>query len=141
MSWVSKEARPWLRASRATPQLHRCVVLSVVHASCKINVRTSFFEIKCAHKCLHASRTQVQASGNLLRADGAKAFGDALKVNKTITEIDLSDNEIGGEQKEKSSWNMQQFNATPEGPAALAEGLKMNSTVTKVRVQNRPSNL
>ena len=73
----------------------------------------------------------------MLRADGAKAFRDALKVNKTITEIDLSDNEIGAEIINKGEWNETIGKATPEGPAALAEGLKMNSTVMKVRVQNR----
>ena len=94
-----------------------------------------FFEIFNAHKCLLASCTQVQVSGNLLRADGAKAFRDALKVNKTITEIDLSDNEIGAEIENKG-YCYERVTATPEGPAALAEGLKMNSTVTKVCVQN-----
>ena len=77
--------------------------------------------------------TEVQASGNLLRADGAKAFGDALKVNKTITEIDLSDNEIGAWHSNKGRSD-DKVTSTPEGPAALAEGLKDNSSVTKVRV-------
>ena len=79
----------------------------------------------------------MQASGNLFRADGAKAFGDALRVNKTLTEIDLSDNEIGAEIENKGMRYETMGKATPEGPAALAEGLKMNSTVTKVRVQNK----
>ena len=86
-----------------------------------------------AHKCLLASCTQVAASRNLLRADGAKAFGDALKVNKTITEIDLSDNEIGAWHSHKG-WSDDKVTSTPEGPAALADGLKDNSSVTKVCV-------
>ena len=73
---------------------------------------------------------EVHASRNLLRADGAKAFADVLKVNKTLTEIDLSNNEIGAELY---SWGSVK-SATPEGPAALAEVLKDNSSVTKVRV-------
>ena len=63
-------------------------------------------------------------------ADGAKAFGDALNVNKTLTEIDLSDNEIGAEIINE------RVKFTIKGTAALAKGLKMNTTVTKVRVQN-----
>ena len=73
----------------------------------------------------------MAASRNLLRADGAKAFGDALKVNKTITEIDLSDNEIGAWHSNKGSY-VDKVTSTPEGPAALADGLKDNTTVTKV---------
>ena len=54
----------------------------------------------------------MAASRNLLRADGAKAFADVLQVNKTLTDIDLFNNVIG----------------------AYADGLKDNSSVTKVCV-------
>ena len=85
-----------------------------------------------AHKCLLASCTQVAASRNLLRADGAKAFADVLKVNKTLTDIDLSDNEIGAYAQDNDG--QAPWIPSPEGPAALADGLKDNSSVTKVCV-------
>ena len=77
----------------------------------------------------------MAASKNLLRADGAKAFADVLKVNKTLTDIDLSYNEIGAYYAgDYASDNNRQYIPTPEGPAALADGLKFNSSVTKVCV-------
>ena len=76
--------------------------------------------------------TQVAASRNLLRADGAKAFADVLKVNKTLTDIDLSDNEIGAYARDNDGQGP--WIPSPEGPAALADGLKDNSSVTKVCV-------
>ena len=74
----------------------------------------------------------MQASGNLLRADGAKAFADVLKVNTTLTDIDLSNNEIGAYAQDNDGCGP--WIPSPEGPAALAEVLKDNSSVTKVRV-------
>ena len=74
----------------------------------------------------------MAASKNLLRADGAKAFADVLKVNKTLTDIDLSDNEIG--EYRDSNGRDSKWIPSPEGPAALADGLKDNSSVTKVCV-------
>ena len=74
----------------------------------------------------------MAASRNLLRADGAKAFADVLKVNKTLTDIDLSDNEIGAYAKDNDGRGP--WIPSPEGPAALADGLKDNSFVTKVCV-------
>ena len=81
---------------------------------------------------LFAPCTQVAASRNLLRADGAKAFADVLKVNKTLTDIDLSDNEIGAYARDNVG--RRPWIPSPEGPAALADGLKDNSSVTKVCV-------
>ena len=49
-----------------------------------------------------------------------------LKTNKTLTQLDLSDNEIGAEKDEQIK--------TPEGPAALAEGLKANQSVQQLDV-------
>ena len=86
-----------------------------------------------AYNCLFAPCTQVQVAGNLFRADCAKAFADVLKVNKTITDIDLSLNQIGAYAEEDEDGD-DVWTPTPEGPAALAEGLKGNSTVTKVCV-------
>ena len=74
----------------------------------------------------------MAASGNLLRADGAKAFADVLKVNKTLTDIDLSNNEIGAYARFNDG--CEPWIPSPEGPAALADGLKDNSSVTKVCV-------
>ena len=54
-----------------------------------------------------------------------------LKVNTTLTELNVSDNEIGAESDGYGN-----VEATPEGPAALAEGLAANSSVTQVDVSN-----
>ena len=43
--------------------------------------------------------TQVHASGNAMGTAGAKAFGDALLVNKTIQHLNVSDNSFGKVQK------------------------------------------
>ena len=55
--------------------------------------------------------TQVDVSANAMGTAGAKAFGDALLVNKTIQHLNVSDNSFGkvqvGEQvKLKSSGEM-----------------------------------
>ena len=72
---------------------------------------------------------QVDVSGNQLRAAGAASLRDMLKVNTTLTELNLSNNEVGG-WYEYQTWG--DFTATPEGPTALAEGLAANSSVTQV---------
>ena len=65
--WVLKEARPWLRVSRATPPLHRCVELSVVHASCKMCITTALLRnLLCSQMspCLmYTGRRQIQYFG------------------------------------------------------------------------------
>ena len=53
-----------------------------------------------------------------------------LKVNSTLTELNVFYNEIGAEKNERGRVTK----ATPEGPAALAEGLAANSSVTQVDV-------
>ena len=83
-------------------------MLSVVHSSCKMHVRTSFFEINCAHKCLLAPCTQVEASNCGMGTAGAKAFGDVLRVNKTLQHLNVSNNsfgkvQVGDQVKLKSS--------------------------------------
>ena len=55
-----------------------------------------------------------------------------LKVNTTLTELNVSDNEIGMYNNLDRTGN----HATPEGPAALAEGLAANSSVTQVNVRD-----
>ena len=76
--------------------------------------------------------TQVLAVSKCsLRAAGAKAVSEMLRVNKTLTKVDLSDNEIGGWYK-YGTWG--DFTATPEGPAALADALKSNSVLQHLNV-------
>ena len=59
-----------------------------------------------------------------------------LKVNKTLTKLDLSDNKIGGRPAESQEEYDQHGETvpTPEGPAALADGLKANFTVQELDV-------
>jgi hypothetical protein len=71
---------------------------------------------------------QLHAKSNGLRAAGAQAFGEVLKTNKTLTKLDLSDNVIGAEKNLYGEVTK----TTPEGPAALADGLKANSTVQEL---------
>ena len=52
-----------------------------------------------AHKCLLASCTQVEASSCGMGIAGAKAFGDALRVNKTLQHLNVSNNSFGRVQK------------------------------------------
>jgi hypothetical protein len=47
-----------------------------------------------------------------------------LKTNKMLTLLDLSDNEIGAFQKYDRRGDKDGMQPTPEGPAALADGLK-----------------
>ena len=53
-----------------------------------------------------------------------------LKTNNTLTFLDLSGNEIGGYRSGFA------FKATPEGPAALADGLKANTSVQQLNVSS-----
>ena len=55
--------------------------------------------------------------GRTIGAEGAKALADALKVNQTVTTLNLALNRIGD-----------------EGAKALAEALKVNQTVTFVNL-------
>ena len=78
--------------------------------------------------------TQVEVKSNSLRAEGMIAIAEALKLNKTVTNIDLSSNEIAGwTQNDRSTDYEDVFHPTPEGPAALAEALKVNTSITSVR--------
>ena len=67
-----------------------------------------FFEIFNAHKCLLSSCTQVEASSCGMGTAGAKAFGDVLRVNKTLQHLNVSNNsfgkvQVGDQVKLKSS--------------------------------------
>ena len=63
------------------------------------------------------------------------ALRDTLKINTTLKELNLSSNKIGGyhyyDHDHGKIWE-----ATPEGPAALAEGLAVNTSVTEFDVRN-----
>ena len=77
------------------------------------------FEISDAHKYLLAYCTQVEASNCGMGTAGAKAFGDVLRVNKTLQHLNVSNNSFGkvqkGEQvKLKSSGEMCTVTQTPD---------------------------
>ena len=81
----------------------------------------------------------LEASGNGMREAGAKAISEMLKVNKTLTKVDLSDNEIGAEIENKMQYNGKIGKATPEGPTALADALKSNKSLNVLHVPPSPS--
>ena len=64
------------------------------------------------------------------------ALRDTLKINTTLKELNLSNNEIGAELKNRWQGDTEIASFTPEGPAALAEGLAANTSVTVVDVSN-----
>jgi hypothetical protein len=75
----------------------------------------------------------LNASKNGLREAGAKAISEMLKMNQSLTKVDLSDNEIGGYFADKDCrGKANDWKSTPEGPAALADALKSNSTVLEL---------
>ena len=71
---------------------------------------------------------QVDVKSNSLRAEGMIAIAEALKVNSTVTKIDVSGNAIGG------FWDHGGWKSTPQGLAAMAEALKVNTTMQWVDV-------
>ena len=73
-----------------------------------------------------------------LELHGQLACKYMLKVNSTLTELNVSDNEIGAELDEDG--DVVEETETPEGPAALAEGLAANSSVTQVNVSSNGFN-
>ena len=61
------------------------------------------------------SLTKIDLSSNNIDDEGAKAIGEALKVNTSLTSIILDNNEIGD-----------------EGAKAIGEALKVNTSLTKM---------
>ncbi|KAL0239838.1 hypothetical protein GEMRC1_009946 [Eukaryota sp. GEM-RC1] len=66
---------------------------------------------------VNSTVTSIDLVQNSLGDDGARALAEALKVNTTVTSVNLMDNSIGD-----------------EGARALAEALKVNTTVTSVNL-------
>ena len=62
------------------------------------------------------------------------AVRDVLKINTTLNELNLSNNEIGAYSRDNAG--RAPWVPSPEGPAALAEGLAANSSVTQVDVRS-----
>jgi hypothetical protein len=82
-------------------------------------------------------------SAYTLGIDGAKALADALKVNSTITSINLSNNNVGVDGAKAlaaalkvnstiTSINLSNNNVGVDGAKALADALKDNSTITSI---------
>jgi len=59
--------------------------------------------------------TEIDLRGNDIKKEGAKALAEALKVNSTVTNINLEKNQIG-----------------TEGAKAFAEALKVNKTLVNI---------
>ncbi|KAL0242847.1 hypothetical protein GEMRC1_005410 [Eukaryota sp. GEM-RC1] len=64
---------------------------------------------------VNSSVTGVNLGVNSIGAEGARALADVLKVNASITSIDLGGNSIGN-----------------EGARALADALKVNASITSI---------
>ena len=62
------------------------------------------------------------------------AIRDMLKISTTLKELNLSNNEIGAYARYNDGRDP--WVSSPEGPAALAEGLAANSSVTQVNVRD-----
>jgi hypothetical protein len=84
-------------------------------------------------------------SSNAIGAKGAAALADALKVNKTLSSLNLRQNSIGAKgaaaladalkvNKTLSRLNLPQNSIGPEGTVALANALKVNTTLIKLDV-------
>jgi hypothetical protein len=78
-----------------------------------------------------------------LGIDGVKALADALKVNSTITSIDLSYNNVGDDgakaladvlkvNSTTTSIDLSYNNVDVAGAKALADALKVNSAITTI---------
>ncbi len=68
----------------------------------------TIYATSLAYNCLFAPCTQVEASNCGLGTAGAKAFGDVLRVNKTLQHLNVSNNsfgkvQVGDQVKLKSS--------------------------------------
>ena len=64
---------------------------------------------------VNTSLTEINLWGNNIGDEGGKAIGEALKVNTSLTEISLYGNNIGA-----------------EGAKAIREALKVNTSLTKI---------
>ena len=70
---------------------------------------------------------QLHLAGNELRAEGARAIADALKLNGSLTSLNVGNNKIDAKDAE-----------------AIAEALKLNGSLKSVRsafANARPSDL
>jgi Ran GTPase-activating protein (RanGAP) involved in mRNA processing and transport len=68
---------------------------------------------------LNPSVTSIDLSNNHIRAEGASALAGALKLNMSLTSINLSYNDIRA-----------------EGASALAGALELNTSVTSINLSD-----
>jgi Ran GTPase-activating protein (RanGAP) involved in mRNA processing and transport len=76
----------------------------------------------------------VNISKNMIRAAGAKHLSEAIKEHKTLTSLDVSSNEIGAYSKNNDGCSP--WIPSPEGPAAIADGIKNNGALEKLLMAN-----
>ena len=75
--------------------------------------------------CVTASVTRLLLKDNNWGAQGAQHLSEALKVNKSVTELDISNSE------QRSSGDIR-----AEGAKYIAEMLSVNASVTKLSLAN-----
>ena len=78
--------------------------------------------------------TSVDASREKIGPEGAKLIGQALRnsANASLTDLNLADNEIGGHYDDDDDDD--DFIETPEGTTAIADALRVNSSLTELSV-------
>ena len=66
----------------------------------------------------------------MITAAGAKHLFEAIKGHKALTSLDVSSNEIGAYSKDNDGATP--WVPSPEGPAAIADGIKNNGALVKL---------
>jgi hypothetical protein len=72
--------------------------------------------------------TKLSLAGNRLDEEGTKAICEALEQNKTLKELNLSSNDLGGYW---DSWP-EEYSYYLQGPKAIADALLVNGALTKL---------
>ena len=77
---------------------------------------------------------------NQIGYEGAKAISESLKINTSLTELNLWSDEMKWNEKEKMKWNeMKEWIVNQigtEGAKAISESLKINTSLTELDLRS-----